>query len=129
MYPYADNTLALLSRGYAWAPALRRRHGSVPAVPTRLMGRPALLLHGPEAVEFFYDERHVLRHGALPGPVLDTLLGRAAVHTLDSQAHRIRKELFTGSPPSPPTPCTAPPPSAINCVRTTAPMRGPSPTR
>ncbi|MBT2543449.1 cytochrome P450 [Streptomyces sp. ISL-44] len=95
MHPFADNTLALLARGYAWAPGLRRRHGDGPAVPTRLMGRPALLLHGPAAVDFFYDERHVLRHGALPGPVLDTLFGRGAVHTLDGEAHRVRKELFT----------------------------------
>ncbi|MEU7508145.1 cytochrome P450 [Streptomyces lavendulae] len=53
--------------------------------PSRTSGR----------VDFFYDERHVLRHSALPGPVLDTLFGRGAVHTLDGQAHRIRKELFT----------------------------------
>ncbi|MGW1508431.1 cytochrome P450 [Streptomyces sp. NPDC002394] len=91
----ADNTLALLARGYAWAPGLRRRHADSPAVPTRLMGRPAVLLHGPAAVDFFYDERHVLRHGALPGPVLDTLFGRGAVHTLDGETHRVRKELFT----------------------------------
>ncbi|WP_037887808.1 cytochrome P450 [Streptomyces sp. NRRL S-87] len=95
MHPLADNTPTLLTRGYAWAPELRRRHGDRRAVPTRLMGRPALLLHGPEAVDFFYDERHVLRHGALPGPVLDTLFGRGAVHTLDGEAHRVRKELFT----------------------------------
>ncbi|MYS06320.1 cytochrome P450, partial [Streptomyces sp. SID6041] len=95
MPPYADSTLALLARGYAWAPDLRRRHGNAAAVPIRLMGRPAVLLHGPEAVEFFYDERHVLRHDALPGPVLDTLFGRGAVHTLDGETHRVRKELFT----------------------------------
>ncbi|MEU6311685.1 cytochrome P450 [Streptomyces sp. NPDC047014] len=95
MHPYADSTLTLLTRGYAWAPALRQRHGNPPAVATRLMGRPAVLLHGPEAVDFFYDERHVLRHGALPGPVLDTLFGRGAVHTLDGETHRVRKELFT----------------------------------
>ncbi|MFC9343665.1 cytochrome P450 [Streptomyces sp. NPDC057020] len=95
MPPYADSTLALLTRGYAWAPALRRRHGHAQVVSIRLMGRPAVLLHGPEAVDFFYDERHVLRHGALPGPVLDTLFGRGAVHTLDGETHRVRKELFT----------------------------------
>ncbi|MFJ8160043.1 cytochrome P450 [Streptomyces sp. NPDC096136] len=95
MHPLTDDTLALLTRGYAWAPELRRRHGGGPAVPTRLMGRPALLLHGPAAVDFFYDERHVLRHGALPGPVLDTLFGRGAVHTLDGEPHRVRKQLFT----------------------------------
>ncbi|MGZ9928773.1 cytochrome P450 [Streptomyces sp. NC-S4] len=95
MHPFADSTLALLTHGYAWAPELRRRHAGSTAVPTRLIGRPAILLHGPAAVDFFYDERHVLRHGALPGPVLDTLFGRGAVHTLDGESHRVRKELFT----------------------------------
>ncbi|MFD8983957.1 cytochrome P450 [Streptomyces sp. NPDC059564] len=94
MFPVIDRTASLLTRGYAWAPDLRRRHADAPAVPTRLMGRPALLLHGPAAVEFFYDERHVLRHDALPGPVLDTLFGRGAVHTLDGDAHRVRKAMF-----------------------------------
>lgn len=94
MFPAIDRTTALLARGYAWAPDLRRRHADAPVVPTRLMGRPALLLHGPAAVEFFYDERHVLRHDALPGPVLDTLFGRGAVHTLDGDPHRVRKAVF-----------------------------------
>ncbi|MFH7600351.1 cytochrome P450 [Streptomyces racemochromogenes] len=93
-FPLLDSTLPLLARGYRWAPGLIRRHGGGPAVRTRLMGRPALLLHGPEAVDFFYDEHHVLRHGALPGPVLDTLFGRGAVHTLDGALHRGRKSLF-----------------------------------
>ncbi|MFJ8209782.1 cytochrome P450 [Streptomyces sp. NPDC096033] len=93
-FPLADSTLPLLARGYRWAPGLRGRHGDPPAVRTRLMGRPAVLLHGPAAVGFFYDEHHVLRHGALPGPVLDTLFGRGAVHTLDGSRHRGRKSLF-----------------------------------
>ncbi|MBT2471511.1 cytochrome P450 [Streptomyces sp. ISL-66] len=89
-----DATLSLLVHGYAWAPDLRRAHGGAPLVRTRLMGRPAALLHGPEAVAFFYDEKHVHRQGALPDPVLDTLFGQGAVHTLDGRAHRARKELF-----------------------------------
>lgn len=59
------------------------------------MGRPTLLLHGPAAVDFFYDKRHVLRHSALLGRVLNTLFGRGAVHTLDGETHRVRKDLFT----------------------------------
>lgn len=31
---------------------------------------------------------------ALPGPVLDTLFGHGAVHTLDGRAHRVRKAMF-----------------------------------
>ncbi|MGW7452972.1 cytochrome P450 [Streptomyces sp. NPDC054787] len=89
-----DSTLSLLAHGYAWAPDLRRAHDGAPVVRTRLMGRPAVLLHGPEAVALFYDERRVRRDGALPAPVLDTLFGRGAVHTLDGAPHRRRKQLL-----------------------------------
>ncbi|MBW5486640.1 cytochrome P450, partial [Streptomyces bambusae] len=65
-------------------------------VRARLLGRPAVFLSGPAAVGFVYDESHVRRAGALPGPVLDTLFGRGAVHTLDGEPHRVRKSLFTG---------------------------------
>ncbi|MFF5449445.1 cytochrome P450 [Streptomyces sp. NPDC012888] len=96
MIPLRDSTLPLLVRGYTWLPA-RRRRGSGPLVRARLMGRPAVFLSGPAAVAFFYDESHVRRAGALPGPVLDTLFGRGAVHTLDGELHRARKALFTGA--------------------------------
>ncbi|MFG2873573.1 cytochrome P450 [Streptomyces sp. NPDC048337] len=89
-----DSTLSLLAHGYAWAPDLRRAHDGAPVVRTRLMGRPAALLHGPEAVALFYDEGQVQRHGALPAPVLDTIFGRGAVHTLDGTHHRGRKQLL-----------------------------------
>ncbi|MFE8009460.1 cytochrome P450 [Streptomyces sp. NPDC057418] len=88
-----DSTLALMTQGYAWLPDRRRRSGGKP-VHCRLMGKNAVALHGPEAVHFFYDESHIERHGALPGPVLDTLFGRGAVHTLDDHQHRVRKALF-----------------------------------
>ena len=88
-----DSTLALMAQGYAWLPDRRRRSGGKP-VHCRLMGKNAVALRGPEAVRFFYDERHIERHGALPGPVLDTLFGRGAVHTLDDRQHRVRKALF-----------------------------------
>ncbi|MEU8841987.1 cytochrome P450 [Streptomyces roseus] len=91
--PWTDSTLPLLARGYAWLPDLMRTTDGEP-VRTRLLGRPVIALRGPEALGFFYDERHVKRTTALPGPVLDTLFGRGAVHTLDGDAHRVRKALF-----------------------------------
>ncbi|MFG3251180.1 cytochrome P450 [Streptomyces sp. NPDC048187] len=91
--PLMDRTPALLTEGYAWLPnRMRDSRGTV--LRTRLLGRPALAVRGPEAVRFFYDETHVQRHGAVPPPVLDTLFGQGAVHTLDGAAHRTRKELF-----------------------------------
>lgn len=90
-----DSTLPLLLKGYAWLPDRRRRSGGAP-VRTRLLGKKAIALHGPAAVRFFYDEKHIRRHEALPQPVIDTLFGRGAVHTLDGERHRVRKALFTG---------------------------------
>ncbi|MGW8351682.1 cytochrome P450 [Streptomyces wedmorensis] len=92
----ADRTVDLLLQGYGWLPDTRRRAGNGEAVRTRLLGHPAVALHGPDAVRFFYDESHVRRTDALPGPVLDTLFGRGAVHTLDGADHRVRKALFLG---------------------------------
>ncbi|MFF3089914.1 cytochrome P450 [Streptomyces nojiriensis] len=91
--PWNDSTLALLVHGYAWLPN-RMRRSLDGTVRTRLMGRPAIALHGPDAVAFFYDEKHVVRTAALPDPVLDTLFGQGAVHTLDGDAHRVRKAMF-----------------------------------
>ncbi|MFF8809970.1 cytochrome P450 [Streptomyces omiyaensis] len=91
--PWSDSTLALLARGYAWLPDRMRATNGGP-VRTRLLGRPAVALRGPDAIGFFYDERNVRRASALPGPVLDTLFGRGAVHTLDGEAHRVRKAVF-----------------------------------
>ncbi|OLO29545.1 cytochrome P450 [Streptomyces sp. MNU77] len=90
-----DSTLPLLLQGYAWLPDRRRRSGGAP-VRTRLLGKRAIALHGPAAVRFFYDERHIRRQDALPQPVIDTLFGQGAVHTLDGERHRARKTLFTG---------------------------------
>ncbi|MFM9590373.1 cytochrome P450 [Streptomyces scabiei] len=91
--PLVDSSLSLLVRGYTWLPD-RRRRATGPLVRARLTGRPAVALRGPEAVRFFYDERHVERASALPGPVLGTLFGHGAVHTLDGPPHRVRKDLF-----------------------------------
>ncbi|MBM7093590.1 cytochrome P450 [Streptomyces sp. S12] len=91
--PLGDRTLPLLVEGYGWLPN-RMRDSAGPVVRTRLLGRPALALRGPDAVRFFYDERNVQRHRAIPEPVLGTLFGHGAVHTLDGPAHRARKGLF-----------------------------------
>jgi fatty-acid peroxygenase len=91
--PSMDDTVGLATDGYAWLPALRRRAGRQ-VVRTRVMGQPAVGLCGPEAARFFYDETNVRRHTAIPEPVLGTLFGKGAVHTLDGPAHRVRKAMF-----------------------------------
>ncbi|MFC4016502.1 cytochrome P450 [Micromonospora sp. GCM10011542] len=88
-----DSSLPLALEGYAWLPN-RLRRADADVLRTRVLGLPMVALHGPAAAEFFYDERHVRRHGAIPGPVQSTLFGHGAVHTLDGDAHRVRKALL-----------------------------------
>ncbi|MDI6101954.1 cytochrome P450 [Actinoplanes sp. NEAU-A12] len=89
-----DQTLAVALKGYAWLPDLRRRAGGG-AVRTRVMGQPAVGICGPAAARLFYGTGNLERHTALPALVVHTLFGRGAVHTLDGEAHRHRKALFT----------------------------------
>jgi fatty-acid peroxygenase len=91
--PELDQTLAVAIKGYAWLPDLRRRAAGRP-VPLRVMGRRAVAVEGPHATRFFYAEGNLERHGALPHPVVATLFGKGAVHTLDGAAHRARKAIL-----------------------------------
>jgi fatty-acid peroxygenase len=88
-----DSTLALLREGYLWFPRRSESSGGAP-IRTRLGGMPVTGLSGTQALKFFYDEDHVRRAGAIPEPILSTLFGRGAVHTLDGAEHRDRKAMF-----------------------------------
>jgi fatty-acid peroxygenase len=88
-----DQTLLIALKGYAWLPDLRRRTNGRP-VAIRVMGQRAVAIGGPEAARFFYGDGNLERHTALPHPVVATLFGRGAVHTLDGPAHRHRKAMF-----------------------------------
>lgn len=93
-----DQSLALLREGYRFTER-RRREGAGPApadraVELRLLGQPAVLVGGPEAVRFFYDGTLFRRRDAVPRPLATTLFGKGAVHTLDGPAHRKRKAMF-----------------------------------
>src|SRR3954447_7292233 len=88
-----DQTVALTSRGYRWAPELLE--GSA-AARIRLLGRPAVLVSGPAGVRRFYDDRLQRRH-AVPAVVKLVLFGRGAVHGLDGPAHHRGKSLFVGT--------------------------------
>jgi fatty-acid peroxygenase len=83
--------------GYEWAARLRSRlpAGTDPdAVPVRLLGRPALLVRGPQGVRFFTDTSALRRQDATPAVIAHPLFGVGAVHGLDDQAHLRRKEYF-----------------------------------
>lgn len=86
-----DQTVNLLRRGYLWGRQLRAGR---PAVRTRLFGRPAVLLGGPEGVRRFYsDSLH--RRAAFPAPVSFVLFGPGSIHNLDDDEHHHRKAMFT----------------------------------
>jgi len=90
-----DDSLSLLTRGYDFGAHLwRRARPGARAVPLVLLGRDALLVRGPDAVELFYDPEIVARHGAMPSIVQETLFGRGSVHSLDGDEHRERKRVF-----------------------------------
>ncbi|WP_182886196.1 cytochrome P450 [Microbispora sp. H10885] len=93
--PLFDTTLLLLLEGYAWLPS-RWREAQGEMIRTRLLGQRAVVLRGPDAARFFYDDNHVQRAPALPEPIKSTLFGHGAVHGLDQGAHRARKAMFMG---------------------------------
>jgi fatty-acid peroxygenase len=88
-----ENGLQLLTKGYGWLPDKRRALGRR-TVTARLGGLPVTAIEGPDAARFLYDENHVRRAHAIPEPVQGTLFGKGAVHTLDGEAHRVRKAMF-----------------------------------
>lgn len=92
-----EASLALLRHGYRWSEQIRALAGdgvNPDAVPVRMLGRPAIMLRGPEGVRAFTDTHLVRRSGAVPGVVADVLFGRGAVHGLDDAEHLRRKALF-----------------------------------
>jgi len=90
-----DDSPLLLIHGYDFTPRIWRRVGEdARAAPMRLLGRPALLVRGEEAVRLFYDGNLIARHGAMPAFVREVLFGHGSVHSLDGQEHRHRKATF-----------------------------------
>jgi fatty-acid peroxygenase len=86
---------SLLARGYRALPHARARHGDgTDAFPARLLGRRTLVVRGEAGARLLYDESRIRRRGAVPAPLADLLFGRGAVHGLDGDAHRARKQVF-----------------------------------
>jgi fatty-acid peroxygenase len=88
-----DDSIALMTQGYAYLPN-RRRAADGDAVELTLLGQRAVAGCGPDWTRQFYDETYVERSEALPGLVKNTLVGQGAVHTLDAADHRHRKGFF-----------------------------------
>ncbi|RSZ65510.1 cytochrome P450 [Corynebacterium hylobatis] len=85
--------------GYLFASRLREKAG-LPAtshtpLSLTLLGKTSVLVRGEEGVRFFYDNDLMERHGAMPTLVQLPLFGDKAVHTLDGEPHRVRKNAMT----------------------------------
>ena len=89
-----DLAPALLRHGYGALELERRRRGGSPCYETRFLGRRTTVLGGREGARLFYDEDVVRRRDAVPALLSHLLFGNGAVHGLDGDSHRDRKELF-----------------------------------
>ncbi|RKQ35346.1 MULTISPECIES: cytochrome P450 [Kocuria] len=91
----SEQALSLLRSGYLFASRVRRRAGvsADSGCPVRmpLLGKQTVLVRGEEGVKLFYDTSRVQRDGAMPEVVKGPLFGSGAVHGLDGEAHRVRK--------------------------------------
>lgn len=93
-----DSAVLLARRGYLFPASLdqnaRQQLAQRHAVVMRLLGRRAMVVSGDEGVRFFYDNQLMKRRRAVPAPISLSLFGAGAVHGLDDDAHRHRKQLF-----------------------------------
>jgi fatty-acid peroxygenase len=87
-----DRTVDLIRTGYPWGERVRQGRA---AVSTRVLGRRAAVVGGPEGVRRFYDPR-LRRRGAFPLAVKLVLFGPGTVHGLDDAEHRLRKAMLLG---------------------------------
>src|SRR4051794_11223154 len=89
-----DDTIPLALEGYAYIGNRCRALGK-DVFETRLMLQRTICMTGTEAARVFYDGERMQREGAAPLRVQATLFGKGGVQSLDGEAHRARKELFT----------------------------------
>ncbi|TQL47413.1 fatty-acid peroxygenase [Homoserinimonas aerilata] len=91
--PTPDSSIAFLADGYLFGHRrfLRMRSD---AFRTRIMGRPAVVMHGSEAARIFYEGDRFTRDRAMPTSVLHLLQDEGSVQSLAGAVHHHRKSLF-----------------------------------
>ncbi|HEY4545310.1 MAG TPA: cytochrome P450 [Pedomonas sp.] len=88
-----DSTLALYQDPYRFIMQRCRRFGSDLFEARLLLGK-TICMTGPAAARLFYDADRFMRLGAMPEPIMSTLIGHGGVQGLDDEAHRHRKHIF-----------------------------------
>lgn len=87
-FPLLGETLAFLRDGFGFIDERLRRHG--PVFRTHLLGRPAVVMAGPEACRAFIDPDNVERAASMP-PNVQEIFGGTSLPLLDGDAHLTRK--------------------------------------
>jgi cytochrome P450 len=80
--------LSLLEDGFGFVETRARAHG--PIFRTKILGRPAAVISGPDASGLFIDQSLIQRSGAMPSHI-QTLFGGRALPVLDGAEHLERK--------------------------------------
>ncbi|MFD2043245.1 cytochrome P450 [Ornithinibacillus salinisoli] len=89
-----DNSFALMTEGYKYITNRRERFGR-DMFETRLLGgQKAICFAGKDAAKVFYNEEKIMRKGAAPKRIRQTIFGEKAIQTMDGASHKHRKALF-----------------------------------
>lgn len=88
--PLVGETLDFMKDPFGFVEQRIAKHG--PVFRTSVLGRPTVVLAGPEAAARFVDERLIERAGSMPFNVREIFAG-VSLPLLDGEAHRTRKRL------------------------------------
>ncbi|MBL8685630.1 MAG: cytochrome P450 [Myxococcales bacterium] len=89
--PLLGETLAFIGGPYRFVSDRLQKHGRV--FRSHLLGKPCVVVSGPEAAKLFTDHDQVQREGSQPSNVFALFAGPSVPH-LDGDAHRERKALL-----------------------------------
>ena len=90
---WPDATIPLLADPYRY-PSRRARALGTDIFLSRVLGKPAVFLTGPEAAAVFYAPGVFTREGAVPERIAHVLFGDGGVQRLDGAPHKHRKALW-----------------------------------
>jgi cytochrome P450 len=88
--PLLGETLAFVKNPFAFIEQRLAAHG--PVFRTHLLGRPTVVIAGPDATGHFIDPERVMREGSMP-PNIEAIFGGRSLPLLDGGVHRARKTL------------------------------------
>lgn len=88
--PLLGETIAFAKNPFRFIDERLAAHGRV--FRSHVLGRPTVVLAGPDATAQFIDPERVMREGSMP-PHIQELFGGRSLPLLDGDAHRARKTL------------------------------------